>query len=205
MTRAGYQRPGSPAARAISLLQQADWLQSTAIAKALGMRPRDLNAHLACAVLGKRLWKEVRSTGAGGKKSVFYKLRTPAAVDRLADELEAIESTRAAAAALQGPTPVAAEAHTEAVARAGRSYYDRFLEARDLPPDLPPDRPPPSAAPTAHCGAIRMLIDDAGELLLASEDGCIRLPMADVRRLSTFLDRVFDVFDVVDAPLGGER
>lgn len=178
--KTGYQRPGSPASLVTTLLAGRGWMESTAIAKAVGIRPADVNAHLASAVRAKRLWKEVREY-VGGKRQVFYKLRTSE---------ETITEIVDAPAAIGETTPAIAETTPAA---SGLDTLIEQIEIAEL--SLPKsDAPMPSSHPT-HAPA-RMLLDDTGELLIASEDGAIHLRRDDVHRLFGFLAASAQVFAV---------
>lgn len=171
--KTGYQRPVSPACRVTTLLAGCGWMESTEIAKAVGIRPADVNAHLASALRAKRLWKEVREY-VGGKRQVFYKLRTSE---------ETITELVDAPAAIGETTPAAS----------GLETLIEQIETAELA--LPKSDPPMPNSHPIHAPA-RMMLDDTGELLLASEDGAIRLGRDDVHRLFAFLVASAQVFTV---------
>ncbi len=203
--KTGSQRPGSPARRATTLLAgYGDWMLSTDIAKAVGVRPADINAHLSCAVRAKLLWKEVRLS-EDGKKSVYYKQRSRIEIDPSIDV-----------------------SHGGHISAGGESIGDRHEEPTHAsPPDPAPatglsqllaemqaggvSLPSPQPPHLDHCvllapddrlghdtprANVRLMIDDSGELLIASEDGVVRLEAPDVRRLFGFLAEAAPVFAV---------
>lgn len=203
--KTGSQRPGSPARRATTLLAgRGDWMLSTDIAKAVGVRPADINAHLSCAVRAKLLWKEVRLS-EDGKKSVYYKQRSRIEIDPSIDVShgghisaggESIGDRQEEPTHASPPDPAPATGLSQLLA-------EMQAGGVSLPPPRPPDpnhvvlispdEPPRHDTLRAN---VRLMLDDSGELLIASEDGAVRLAAAEVRRLFGFLAASAQVFAV---------
>lgn len=205
--KTGSQRPGSPARRATTLLAgRGDWMLSTDIAKAVGVRPADINAHLSCAVRAKLLWKEVRLSD-DGKKSVYYKQRSRIEIDPSIDVSHGGHiSAGGAGIGDRQEEPTHASPPDPAPAT-GLSQLLAEMQAGGV--SLQPPQPPecrvfaPFVPEEIILGfdtprnRVRLVLDDSGDLLIASEDGVVRLAAAEVlRRLFGFLAEAAPVFAV---------
>lgn len=203
--KTGSQRPGSLARRATTLLAgRGDWMLSTDIAKALGVRPADINAHLSCAVRAKLLWREVRLSD-DGKKSVHYKQRSRIEIDPAIDG--SIGGHISAGGESIGdrqeePTP-ASPPDTAPATGLSQLLAEMQAGGVSLPPPQPPDLRHSVLIATDDLtrhdtlrANVRLMLDDSGELLIASEDGVVRLVAAEVRRLFGFLAEAAPVFAV---------